>query len=265
MRRWGSRFFPHKSLSAPKQENPQLLECSRCAPVCSLLFCRLRRPPCCRSTSPKSHPAVGIPVPDRKCGTRLTCGSGAMRRAILQMALVCSAFLKTCQFIVHMAAVCSGCVPACSAKPTITSVFRGVRLGYILLYVRNVVAGARAVLRPHIEYYTGALFSILPRCSAPPRQPSRTPGGLGSGKRARSSGGLGSGNRAKSSGEPHTAWRASHRLRPEGCETGAKPGVSGCISDLSVGGRDCRGGASTTRRGEAPAWDQQKRIAVAAE
>ena len=33
--------------------------------------------------------------------------------------------------------------------------------------------------------------------------------------------------------EPHTAWRASHRLRPEGCETGAKPGVSGCISNLS--------------------------------
>ena len=99
-----------------------------------------------------------------------------------------------------MAAVCSGCVPACSAKPTITSVFRGVRLGYILLYVRNVVAGARAVLRPHIEYYTGALFSILPRCSAPPRLPSRTPGGLGSGKRARSSSGLGSVKRARSSG-----------------------------------------------------------------
>ena len=156
-------------------------------------------PPCCRSTSPKSHPAVGAPVPDRKCGTRLTCGSGAMRRAILQMALVCSAFLKTCQFIVHMAAVCSGCVPACSAKPTITSVFRGVRLGYILLYVRNVVAGARDVLRPHIEYYTGALFSILPRCPAPARQPSRTPGGLGSGKRARTSSRLGSGKRARSS------------------------------------------------------------------
>ena len=161
---------------------------------------RASAPPCCRSTSPKSHPAVGAPVPDRKCGTRLTCGSGAMRRAILQMALVCSAFLKTCQFIVHMAAVCSGCVPACSAKPTITSVFRGVRLGYMLLYVRNVVAGARDVLRPHIEYYTGALFSILPRCPAPPRQPSRTPGGLGSGERARSSSGLGSVKRARSSG-----------------------------------------------------------------
>ena len=26
---------------------------------------------------------------------------------------------------------------------------------------------------------------------------------------------------------------AGNRLRPEGCETGAKPGVSGCISNLS--------------------------------
>ena len=117
---------------------------------------------------PRGQPILNRQVvlflPNATCGARVSSRPSPSRNGYLPYGARVLRILKNVLFYPPYG---RRVLRACSAGhgyPTFPGrVLRGVRLGYMLLYVRNVVAGARNVLRPHIEYYTGAFFRNVSR------------------------------------------------------------------------------------------------------